>query len=207
MEQYVKKKPKGKNILHETIDYINCTPTTPAPWHKYQGTQYKFDQDYSTREAQRRHFSHATKSRIFKNLNLRKKADLNFRGKFLKNHFRHLKLYSNPPSWLARSRCHMGTFWKTKDISERANLSGFGTWNFTAKEDLNPPKQVFVLNLRLWPTQKPKIWSFFSGKSFIWENFVVWKLGAFGLKISTLPRLLVVAIRAAWYLVAFTTMA
>ena len=98
LEQYVKKKPKGKNILHETIDYINCTPTTPAPWHKYQGTQYKFDQDYSTREAQRRHFSHATKSRIFKNLNLRKKADLNFRGKFLKNHFRHLKLYSNPPS-------------------------------------------------------------------------------------------------------------
>ena len=47
----------------------------------------------------------------------KKKADGNFRGNFLKNHFRHLKLYSNPPSWLARSRCHMGTFWKTKDWS------------------------------------------------------------------------------------------
>ena len=28
-----------------------------------------------------------------------------------------LKLYSNPPSWLARSHCHMSTFWKTKDWS------------------------------------------------------------------------------------------
>ena len=63
------------------------------------------------------HFSHVSKSRIFKNLDLRKTADRNFRGTFLKNRFRHLKLYSNPPSWLARSRCHMGTFWKTKDWS------------------------------------------------------------------------------------------
>ena len=62
-----------------------------------------------------RHFSHVTKSRIFKNLNLRKKANRNFF--FLKNRFRHLKLYSNPPSWLARSHCHMDTFWKTKDWS------------------------------------------------------------------------------------------
>ena len=45
-----------------------------------------------------RHFSHVTKSHIFKNLNLRKKADRNFCGTFLKNRFRHLKLYSNPPS-------------------------------------------------------------------------------------------------------------
>ena len=66
-----------------------------------------------------RYFSHVTKSRIFKSLNLRKKADHNFRGTFLKNRFRHLKLYSNPPSWLARSHCHMGTFWKTKDWSSR----------------------------------------------------------------------------------------
>ena len=64
-----------------------------------------------------RHFSHVTKSRIFKNLNLREKADRNFRRTFLKNRFRHLKLYSNPPSWLARGCCHMGTFWKTKDWS------------------------------------------------------------------------------------------
>ena len=65
----------------------------------------------------RRHFSHVTKSRIFKSLDLRKQADRNFRGKFRKNHFRHLKLYSNPSSWLVRSRCHMGTFWTTKDWS------------------------------------------------------------------------------------------
>ena len=64
-----------------------------------------------------RYFSHVTKSRIFKGLNLRKKADRNFRDNFLKNHFRHLKLYSNRPSWLAWSHCHMGTFWKTKDWS------------------------------------------------------------------------------------------
>ena len=42
-----------------------------------------------------RHFIQATKNRIFKNLNLRKKAGRNFRGNLLKNHFRHLKLYSN----------------------------------------------------------------------------------------------------------------
>ena len=36
------------------------------------------------------------------------------------------------------------------------------------------------------------------------ENFVVRKLGAFGLKISTFPRLLVVPIHVT-YLVAFTT--
>ena len=64
-----------------------------------------------------RRFNHMTKSRIFKNLNLRKKADRNFRGTFLKKRFRHLKLYSNPPSWLARNRYHMGFFWKTKDWS------------------------------------------------------------------------------------------
>ena len=64
-----------------------------------------------------RHFSQVTKSRTFKNLNLRKKADHNFRDTFMKNHFRHLKLYSNPPSWLAGGRCHMGTFWKIIDWS------------------------------------------------------------------------------------------
>ena len=44
------------------------------------------------------HLSHLTKSRIFKNINLRKTANRTFRSSFLKNHFRHLKLYSNPPS-------------------------------------------------------------------------------------------------------------
>ena len=40
-----------------------------------------------------RYYSHLNKSRILKNLNLRKKVDCNFRGNLLKNHFRHLKLY------------------------------------------------------------------------------------------------------------------
>ena len=44
-----------------------------------------------------RHFGHVIKSGIFKNRNLRRIADPNFRGNFLKNHFRHLKFYSNPP--------------------------------------------------------------------------------------------------------------
>ena len=47
-------------------------------------------------------------------------------------------------------------------IFERANLSGFGTWKFASK------KKVFqALNLRLWPAQKPKIWSIFYGEKFM----------------------------------------
>ena len=42
-------------------------------------------------------------------------------------------------------------------IFERANLSGYGTWNFTAKEDLIRRKQVFLLDFRPWPSQKPKM--------------------------------------------------
>ena len=45
-----------------------------------------------------RRFNHVSRSRISKNLNLRKKADPNFRGNLRKNHFRHLNLYSNPSS-------------------------------------------------------------------------------------------------------------
>ena len=115
-----------------------------------------------------RHFSHMTKSFIFKNLNLRKKVNCNFRGNFLKNHFRHLKLYSNPPSWLARS-CFIWAPFERQNIEvhifESANLSSVGTWKFTAKEDLNPQKQVFLLNLRLWPAQKPKVGLLSMGKS------------------------------------------
>ena len=74
-----------------------------------------------------------TKSRIFKILNLTKKSDRNFRGTFLKNHFRHLKLYSNPPGvvviWAPFERQ------KIVHIFERASLSGFGTWN-------SPPKKT-----------------------------------------------------------------
>ena len=42
-------------------------------------------------------------------------------------------------------------------MSERTNLAGFATWEFTNKEDLNPPKQLFLHNLRLWPAQKRNI--------------------------------------------------
>ena len=43
-------------------------------------------------------------------------------------------------------------------IFERANLSGFGTWKDKRR------KQIFLLNFRPWPAQKPKIWSIFYGK-------------------------------------------
>ena len=48
---------------------------------------------------------------------LRRKANRNFRGNLLKNHFIHLKCYSNPPRWLSCSRYHMSTFWKRKGWS------------------------------------------------------------------------------------------
>ena len=84
-------------------------------------------------------------------LNLRKKADRNFRCNFLKNRFRHLKLIQIPlADWL-----EVVVIWALFErrkievyIFERANLSGFGTWNFTANEDLNRRKQVFILNFR-----------------------------------------------------------
>ena len=117
-----------------------------------------------------RHFSHVTKSRIFENPNLRKKADCNFCDTFLKNRFRHLKLYSNPLSWLARSHCHMGTFWKTKDWSSYFwESQPFRFWyaEVHCKRRLKSRKQMFLLNFRPWPAQKPKNWSIFYGKNFI----------------------------------------
>ena len=119
-------------------DWISAVvfPGVFSPWSKKRGTWKKACKKCSSKLTQKyvsyslskenvfffsrlitRYFSHVTKSRIFKNLNLRRKADHNFCGSFLKNHFRHLKIYSNPPSRLARSRCHMGTFWKAKDWS------------------------------------------------------------------------------------------
>ena len=89
--------------------------TRPKNWTHLRGFARPTTPDRN--QARNRHFSHVTKSRIFKILNLRKKADRNFRRTFLKNRFRHLKLYSNTRSWLSRSCCHMGTFWKTKDWS------------------------------------------------------------------------------------------
>ena len=123
-----------------------------------------------------RHFNHVTKSRIFKNLNLRKKADRNFRGTFLKNRFRHLKLYSNPPSWLARSRCHMGTFWKTKDWS--SHFWERQPFRFWYVEVHHQRKQVFLLKFRSWPAQKQKIWSILYGKKFLLRTFCCVNVGS-----------------------------
>ena len=90
-------------------------------------------------QAKARHFSHVTKSRIFKNLNLREKADRNFRHTFLKNRFSHLTLCSIPQDWL-----EVVVIWAPFErrkievhIFERANISGFGMWNVIAKENLN----------------------------------------------------------------------
>ena len=58
-------------------------------------------------------------------------------------------------------------------IFERANLSGVGMVTFFSKEDLIPRKQVFLLNLRLWPVQRTKMWSIIYGKKFISENSVL----------------------------------
>ena len=58
-------------------------------------------------------------------------------------------------------------------IFERANLSGFGTWKFSPKEDLNRQKQIFLLNFRPWPAQKPTMWYIFYWKKFISESSVV----------------------------------
>ena len=80
-----------------------------------------------------RHFSHVTKSRIFKSLNLRKKADRNFRSTFLKNHFRQLKLYQIPQADWPGVVVIWAPFERQKievHIFERANLAGFGTWKF-----------------------------------------------------------------------------
>ena len=84
----------------------------------------------------------------------------------MKNHFRHLIPQADWPEvivmWVPFERQKIEAH-----IFERANLSGFAKWKFTTKEDLNQRKDVFLLNFRLWPAQKPKIWSIFYGKKFI----------------------------------------
>ena len=104
----------NKSILFEVLNEVHIFVYI---WRINSLSELHLLEIYPIARGINRHFSRVTKSRIFKNLNLRKKADRNFRGTFLKHRFRHLKLYSNRPSWLARSRCHMGTFWKTKDWS------------------------------------------------------------------------------------------
>ena len=107
-----------------------------------------------------RQFSHVTKSRILKNLCLRRKADHNFCGNLLASHFRHLNYiqitWADWPEvvviWAPFERQKVEVY-----FFDKANISGFAAWKCAAKEDLNPQKQVFLLNLRLWAAQKRKI--------------------------------------------------
>ena len=123
---------------------------------------YEFDifLIFITKNVNGRHFSHVTKSRIFKNLNLREKADRNFRHAFLKNRFRHVKLYSNLPSWLVRACCHIGTFWKTKDWSLHfsegqhfrcwLNITHFGWNNISEQTNIWIGYRTFPLLIRMF---------------------------------------------------------
>ena len=106
-----------------------------------------------------RHFSHVTKRSIFKNLNLKRKTGLKFQVQAPKIMFKSTKLFSlRSMSFVRKDEVH---------ISDRANLSGFATWEFSTKEDLNPRKQVHLLNLRFWLLQKTKLWSILYVEMFI----------------------------------------
>ena len=70
-----------------------------------------------------RYFSHMTKSRIFKSLNLRRKADRSFCNNLLEKHFRHLKLYSNPQLTGLKSLSY-GYFLKDKRLMKSTFLRG-----------------------------------------------------------------------------------
>ena len=111
-----KKKKTTSKKIDDDVMLINCDAIVICPAYSHVGAIQKPDSGLIDLHVHKtymfinsRHFSHVTKSRISKNLNLRKKADRSFCGNFLKNHFRDLKLYSNPPGLLVRSRCHMGT--------------------------------------------------------------------------------------------------
>ena len=120
-----------------------------------------------------RHFSHVTKSRIFKTLNLRKNVDRNFRGAFLKNSFRHLKLYSNRPSWLARSRCHMGTFWKTKDSSSHFwESQTFRFWYVEVQRQRRLKLTKTGISSKFYPLARPEIKNLVY---FLWEKVYIRK--------------------------------
>ena len=83
-----------------------------------------------------------TKSRIFKNFNLRKRIDRNFCPTFLKKPFQAPKIIiiQIPQADWLEVVVRWAPFERRKievHIFERANLSGFGTRNFSAKEHLN----------------------------------------------------------------------
>ena len=102
-----------------------------------------------------------TKSRIFKNLSLRRKANRNFRGKpFAGKPFQ-------APKTIFKSRKQADwpeviVIWAPFErqnveihIFDKVSLPGFAAWEFTTKEDLNPRKEVFLLDLRLWFVPTP----------------------------------------------------
>ena len=101
--------------------------TRPKNWTHLRGFARPTTPDRN--QARNRHFSHVTKSRIFKILNLRKKADRNFRRTFLKNRFRHLNYIQIPQADCPEVVVIWAPFERQKievHIFERANLSGFG---------------------------------------------------------------------------------
>ena len=104
-----------------------------------------------------KHFSQLSKSG---NLNLSRKADHNFRGNLLQNHFRNLRLCSKTPGLLVRSRCLTRVFWKTKGWS-----SYF--WKVFLR-GISPPKKTETTK-----TGISKIWSVFYEEIFISEKSVV----------------------------------
>ena len=88
----------------------------------------------------------------------------------LKIHFKHLKFYSNPQADWSDVVVIWAPFERHKvevHAFVMANPSACSTWNLSTKEELNPQKQVFLLNLRHWFSQKPKMWSMFHGNMFI----------------------------------------
>ena len=103
-------------------------------WSKIQNCQFKLKFDTKINSYMQnsiRHFSHVTKSRIFKNLNLRRKTNCDLCDNLLKNHFRYLKLYSIPQADWPEVVVIWTGFERQKievHIFERANLSAFAAW-------------------------------------------------------------------------------
>ena len=120
-----------------------------------------------------RHSSHVTKSLIFKNLNLRKKVDSNFPCTFLKNCFRYQNYIQIPQADWLEVVVIWALFERQKievHIFGRVNLSAFGTCKFTNKEELNPPKQVFLLDLSLWENVYVRKFCIVKARGFWFKN-------------------------------------
>ena len=100
----VRKTAIKEKLLKTTHLWTLTKLLTLLTWSKWWRRHYFYDVII-----QHRYFSHVTKSRIFKNLNLGKKKPIAT--------FSAISWKTKSPSWLVRSRCHMGTFWKTKDWS------------------------------------------------------------------------------------------